>query len=96
MRALDRKMFRDLAHMKGQAIAIGAVIICGIGIFIGWQTTSISLQNGLDAYYERHRFANVFTTLKRAPLTVADRVAEIPGVAAADCELTIHFDLTRG
>jgi len=82
MKAIDIKLFRDLLHMKGQAVAIGAVIGCGIAIFIGSQSTLWSLQNGLDAYYERYRFANLFTGLKRAPIAVADRVAEIPGVAA--------------
>ena len=87
MKAIDIKLFRDLLHMKGQAIAIGAVIGCGIAIFIGSQSTLWSLQNGLDAYYERYRFANIFTGLKRAPIAVADRVAEIPGVAAVSARI---------
>ena len=91
--ALDRKLIRDLSKMKGQAIAIGAVVACGIAIFIAWQTTSVSLQTGLDSYYEKQRFSQIFTMMNRAPLAVADRVMEIPGVAAADVRIVESVNL---
>jgi putative ABC transport system permease protein len=34
MKAIDRKMLRDLGAMKGQAFAIGAVMACGIAVFV--------------------------------------------------------------
>ncbi|MDF1811027.1 MAG: ABC transporter permease [Verrucomicrobiales bacterium] len=96
MRAVDKKIFRDLGRMKGQVVAIAAVIGCGIAIFIGWQTTSVSLQNGLDSYYERQRFADVFTSMNRAPLAIESRVKDIPGVAAVDLRIvesvTLHIE----
>ena len=32
MRALDRKALRDLAHMRGQVLAIGLVLACGVEV----------------------------------------------------------------
>jgi putative ABC transport system permease protein len=84
MRALQRKLFRDLLHMKGQSFAIAAVIGCGIAVFIGAQTTLWSLKSARDAYYDRYRFASVFASLKRAPLSVIQRVEALPGVATVE------------
>ncbi len=95
MRALDRKMLRDLLRMKGQVIAIGAVIACGVAIYIGWQTTAESLNRSLADYYDRGRFAEVFTSLNRAPLATARRAAEIPGVDVVEARIveTVTLDL---
>lgn len=84
MRALNRKLLRDLSHMKGQAVAIAAVIGCGLAVFIGARTTLYSLKSARATYYDRSRFADVFTGLNRAPEAIARRAAEIPGVAAVD------------
>jgi putative ABC transport system permease protein len=79
--ALDRKLVRDLWQLKGPAIAIGMVMACGVATFVMSLCTQGSLSRTLEAYYERYRFAQVFAHLKRAPDSVAARIAEIPGVA---------------
>ncbi|HEX6612395.1 MAG TPA: ABC transporter permease [Rhodanobacteraceae bacterium] len=81
MRALDRKLLRDLWHVKGQAAAIAAVIACGVAIVIMTFGAMISLRQTRDSYYERYRFADVFSHLRRAPLRVGAQIGEIPGVA---------------
>ncbi len=84
MTALHRKLTRDLLQMKGQSLAIAAVIGCGIAVFIGAQTTLRSLDSARAAYYDRYRFPEVFTSLKRAPVAVAERIGGLPGVAAVE------------
>jgi putative ABC transport system permease protein len=84
MRAINRKLLRDLLHMRGQALAIAAVIGCGLAVFIGAQNTLWSLSSSRDAYYDRCRFAEVFASLSRAPISLADRIADLPGVAAVE------------
>lgn len=84
MLAIHRKLIRDLLQMKGQAAAIAAVIGCGIAVFIGAQNTLQSLSSARETYYDRYRFAQVFTSLKRAPISLLDRIAELPGVAALE------------
>lgn len=91
--AIDRKMFRDLALIRGQAIAIGAVVASGIAVYVAWTTTSISMRKGLDSYYEEQRFAHVFTSLNRAPLALSERVRDIPGVAAVDARIVESVSL---
>ena len=84
MRALERKLWRDLSRMKGQSVAIAAVIGCGIAVFIGARSTLRSLESARQSYYDRSRFADVFSGLRRAPRSIANRVHEIPGVASVD------------
>ncbi len=90
MRALDRKLLRDLWHVKGQALAIAAVIACGVAIVVMTFGAMTSLRETRDAYYERYRFADVFSQLRRAPLRVASQIGEIPGVAALETRIT-HY-----
>jgi len=87
MRALDRKLFRDLARMKTQAVAIALVVASGTALFIGTATTSRALRLSEQRYYDDHRFAHVWSRLARAPESVARSLAAIPGVAAVEGRL---------
>jgi putative ABC transport system permease protein len=69
LRMLDRKLLRDLWAMKGQATAIGTVMAIGITMFVAYFSNFDSLQRARAAYYEQARFADVFASLKRAPVT---------------------------
>ena len=44
VRALDRKLLRDLWEMKGQALAIAAVIAAGVTMFVTYLSNFDSLQ----------------------------------------------------
>jgi putative ABC transport system permease protein len=78
--ALNRKLARDLWSLKTQVLSIALVIACGIGGFIGSLSTYGSLVWSRDHYYGSARFAHVFATAKRAPLSLAERIRAIPGV----------------
>jgi putative ABC transport system permease protein len=93
MRALDRKLLRDLWQMKGQALAICLVLASGVATFVMSLSLRASLQLTQDAYYERYRFADVFTSLKRAPAPLAARIAEIPGVAQVQTRIVVDVTL---
>ncbi len=84
MRALDRKLFRDLWHMRGQVLAVALVIGSGLSVFIMTLGAVRSLEETMDAYYERYRFADVFAGLKRAPDWLGARIADIPGVQTVE------------
>jgi putative ABC transport system permease protein len=90
---LDRKLWRDLARMKGQAVAVSLVMACGLAMLIMARSLIHSLDSTRREYYEGNRFAEVFTHLKRAPYWVADRAAEIPGVAAVQPGLSAQVTL---
>jgi len=87
MRALDRKLTRDLWRLRGQVGAIALVIASGVALLVMSLGTLNSLQSTAQAYYERYRFADVFATLKRAPVRLAERIASIPGVQAVETRI---------
>ncbi len=93
MSPLHRKLIRDLLQMKGQALAISLVIASGIAVFVMAVSTYQALDLTRQAYYERFRFADVFASLKRAPLPLADRIAHIPGVAQAEPRVVMDVTL---
>ena len=80
MMALNIKLWRQLWNMRLQAIAIALVIVSGVSIFIMSLSTLDSLLTTRENYYRQHHFAHVFTSLKRAPDSVARRIQEIPGM----------------
>jgi len=93
LRALDRKLLRDLWRLKGQAAAIAAVMAAGLAMLVAYIATFASLQLTQQTYYERYRFADVFASLVRAPLSLRDRIAEIPGVAALETRIVADVTL---
>ena len=87
MRALDIKLLRDLRRLWAQALAIALVIAGGVATLILAVGSYRSLDETRAAYYERYRFADVFAAVRRAPKTLVDQIAEIPGVAAVDARI---------
>ena len=93
MRAIHRKLLRDLWLIKGQGLAISMVIAAGVAMFIMYLSNFESLRRTQEAYYERYRFADVFANLKRAPRWLERRIEQIPGVAAADTRVVVSVTL---
>ncbi|MBP6225509.1 MAG: ABC transporter permease, partial [Rhizobacter sp.] len=81
MKALDRKLMRDLRAMWSQVLTIALVVASGVAGFITTLSAVDSLALARDRFYAEARFADVFAGLKRAPLTVADTLRALPGVA---------------
>lgn len=81
---LDRKLFRDLWAVRGQVIAISCVLAGGIATYVMSASTLASLQETQRRVYQEFRFPDLFAGLKRAPKSVAARVAAVPGVAAVE------------
>src|SRR5688500_8214137 len=93
MRALDRKLLRDLWHHRMQMVSIAAVVACGVMAVTAMRSTLGSVQSARDEYYAIHRFADVFAPLKRAPASLAARIAEIPGVGALETRVVLDVTL---
>jgi putative ABC transport system permease protein len=91
--ALDRKLFRELLHQWGQLVGIAVVVACGIACFVLMLSAYHSLALTKTEYYERYRFADVFAELKRAPESLAVKIAEIPGVAQVQTRIIVDVTL---
>ena len=93
MKAIDKKLWRELWGMRLQALAIAMVIVSGVGIFIMSLSTLDSLYQTRETYYREHHFAEVFAGLKRAPLSLVKRIEEIPGVDKIETRVVAYVNL---
>lgn len=95
MTALDRKLLRDLLRMWSQAVTIALVVACGIGGFLTSLSAVDSLALARDRFYASGRFADLFGAVKNAPLSLAARLREAPGVAdvQATLEQVVRVDI---
>ncbi|MGH1360846.1 MAG: ABC transporter permease [Burkholderiaceae bacterium] len=84
---LNRKLLRDLRSLWAQVLTIALVVGCGVGVFVGSLSTHESIKQSRDAYYQSARFADVFSSVKRAPQRLLSRLADIPGVAEVEDRL---------
>ncbi|WP_373048366.1 ABC transporter permease [Vulgatibacter sp.] len=87
MRTLDRKLLRELRQIRGQVVAIVLVVASGIGGFVSMASTWATLDGTRARYYAESRFADVFATLVRAPLSLAGRIEALPGVQAVETRI---------
>jgi len=62
-------------------------------MYVAYFSTFDSLQQTRAAYYADYRFADVFANVKRAPMALAPRIAEIDGVARADVRVVANVTL---
>jgi putative ABC transport system permease protein len=88
MTALHQKLARDVLRMWSQVLTIALVVASGVGGYITSLSAVDSLALARDDFYARAHFADVFATLKRAPLSVRGVLRELPGVA--DVQTTVE------
>jgi putative ABC transport system permease protein len=87
--ALDHKAWHDLARMRGQAVAIAALVACAMAAWVSTVLTERAMVRTRDAYYERQRFADAFVALRRAPEAVARRLRAVRGVAEVETRVVV-------
>lgn len=93
MRALERKLLRNLWALRAQGLAIALVVAGGVATFVMSLAALDSLRLTQVEFYREHRFADVFADLKRAPEPLAARLGEIPGVAVLETRVRAPVNL---
>jgi putative ABC transport system permease protein len=86
--SLDRKLLRDLKRQRMQAIAISAVLACGVSLFVMATGMYDSLERARDTYYETSRMADVAVSVVRAPNPVARELGALPGINALEARVS--------
>ena len=81
--SLDRKLVRELFRLRGQVLTIALVVAAGVASYITLRSAWRAMHDARAVYYDEYRFADVFVHLKRAPTSIVDQIAELPGVATA-------------
>ncbi|MCB9992656.1 MAG: ABC transporter permease [Hyphomicrobiaceae bacterium] len=85
---LNKKLFRDLWHIKGQAAAISIVIALGVMMVVMMTGLVETLEQTRNAYYERYRLADIFAPAVRAPNLILNQIGDIEGVQAVEGRVT--------
>ena len=85
---LDRKLLRDLERLKAQAVAVSAVLACGVALFVAATGMYGSLEGARDRYYDTAHMAHVAASVVRAPDPVATQLAALPGVDALETRVS--------
>lgn len=93
MKAVDRKLTRDLWKTKGQVLAIALVIASGISAYIMLISNIDSLNRTREKFYQEYGFADVFVSLKRAPESLKERLREIDGVIEVETRVVADVKL---
>lgn len=88
LRALDRKLLRDLRRLWSQALAIALVLAAGVLGLLMSLGISGALEETQRAYYERNRFAEVFASVRRAPQSLMEEIAAIPGALGVEARVS--------
>jgi len=73
MRAIHRKLLRDVWRARAQVVSIAAVVAGGVMSVVMLRGTATALDRARAVYYAEARFADVFATLTRAPDETAAR-----------------------
>jgi putative ABC transport system permease protein len=81
VKALNRKLLRDLTRMWSQALTIALVVASAVAGFLTTLSAVASLSDARDRFYEQGRFADVFASVRRAPLSLLPVLQAVPGVA---------------
>lgn len=93
MNALNKKLVRDVVHLRGQLIAAALVVLCGVASYVTMRSAYNSLLTTQQAYYNEYRFADLFASLNRAPEGLADRLRQIQGVSSVRTRVVVGVTL---
>src|SRR5690348_4569963 len=91
--ALNRKLIRDLWHLRGQVFTVGLIVASGIATYVTMRGAYEAIERAQQDYYSRYRFADVFAQLKRAPNSLAGSIASLPGVGAVETRVVVEVNL---
>lgn len=90
MKAIHIKLWRDLKRLRAQVVTIAMVVAIGVAGFVGMFSVHQSLEGSRDHFYRDNRLADVFASVKRAPVHLRERLAALDGVA--EVKLDVVFD----
>lgn len=89
MKALNRKLLRDIQGLKWQILTLALLVACGVSIFIASWSAYVSLRQARDDYYSKHNFADIFAEVVRAPEGLIPAIRESPFIEQAEGRVVI-------
>lgn len=95
MSALTRKLLRTIKTTYRQFIALAAMVMAGVALFVAFNTSLTNLISSRDNYYQEYGFANYYFDVIRAPQGVLRQIQAIPGVAKVNGRLQKDINLIK-
>ena len=83
MNALNKKLWRTIRNTGGQFLAVVAVVMLGLSVYIAMVTAYSNLENTQAVYYRDNNFADYYFHVVTAPQEVIKQIEAVPGVTMA-------------
>ncbi|MGI6453294.1 MAG: FtsX-like permease family protein [Syntrophomonadaceae bacterium] len=83
MQALTIKLVRTIRSTRGQFLALTAVVMVGVTVYISMSTAFYNLSQSKDTFYREHNFADYNFHVVKAPEVVVKQIEALPGVLQA-------------
>lgn len=96
MSALTRKLLRSLKTTYRQFIALVAMVMAGVALFMAFNTSLTNLIFSRDNYYQEYGFADYYFDVIRAPRGVLRQIQALPGVAEVNGRIQKDINLIKG
>jgi putative ABC transport system permease protein len=93
MNTLLKKTLRDLSSSLAPSIALGVIVMLGVGSYAATVTAYRDLDTSYNRTYDELLFADVTFAVQGAPQTAAESVREVEGVAGVFGRLVIDTGL---
>ena len=88
MRALNKKLFRDVWRMRVHALGVALVLGCGLSVMVMAVGMRGSMERTRAAYYAERHMADLAVSAVRAPERVARELAAAPGVQTVETRVS--------
>ncbi len=88
MKTINRKIWREIGAMKSQTITIALVVAAGVTLFVASKSSYDALSRARDYFYASTAFASGFASLKKAPVSLMQRLAATDGIALIEARIT--------
>lgn len=83
MSILSKKLWRTVKTTRGQFLAVTAVVMVGIIVYISMSTVSYNMSRSKDIFYRDNNFADYYFHVIKAPEGIIKQVESVPGVSRA-------------
>jgi len=80
---LTKRLFRSFITARGQFLAISAVIMVGVTVYISMTATCYNMTKSADRFYHEYSFADYYFHVVKAPQGILRQIEAIPGVIKA-------------
>lgn len=81
MRALNRKLVREMTHSAGLLLLVASIIAVGITCYVALQSAYHNLDLARRRYYRQCRMADFWIDLKKMPVAELDALYRVDGVS---------------